>query len=1115
MRAAMSGCGPGRVPPPLSSAILSHISADWPAFADVRASARALSSKTRLTNTLSIAVNEVRVAMAAALLCTDRSASPDTALTKEDEAARQHTIERALRLHSHARSIVSDCAGPLASEWFLSVAQVQKVVSALSSVVGGLAPKVPPPPAPVPVSPPRPTAQTYEQGVHLFLATVAQGMPLSMALSAFGRLSVGHYSHDDKSFFPENPTLGPIADRVSLLCGAQRVTVHGCDGEEEVTLFLVGGVVAALVGRKRLRSRLLEDARRITGGLESLPDFIALPRDEEGRPIIPTSRVTALVEARAAWATELGSIDAVTRTITQGQLVMPRVSAPSQQTVLNHPSWKNDEDAKRALGPVIAKWLASGVLEFVAWNDRMPILLQPCGAVPKGTAPFYRLITDARFANKLYSDWGVTYTTAAQLSSTLNRCDFHFSVDISDAYHLALWAGCGGELRPTKRPIIASGGPGQPNQVTWVDALVNGCTPSTCRGGCDKDLSGIMIDGFIFRFAACQFGQKTAGSPLGCLVRAVARFFARLTEPIHVAAWVDDLIFIMSTPEHGDCAGYVGGCAVCEEYHGRAVKVQEMWREKARALNIPLSAKGHEVSQQGSFTGVAIDTLHGRFSMLPDKLASMVAARDDLAASATSTPRIIARVRGKALHYGCAIPFVTVAAPSLSQLMHGRETGTGPVEVPSLGEEQDAEFDWDREIALSDRTRVALDYLRVALERYGNAGQPLWPIVPSSLYGAFLSGEERDARVLVITFDASVHGWGAVIRTSPDEAGVEVVGGYRTAVELLGATFIDPSALPDCPAAQVYRETLAGFLATQAASKLYALADYTVLIRNDCTGAISALRKGSFRSPALQNVALLHNRLFMDLGASPPLYLHAPGEVLKAEGVDDLSRSVAQDRRASESLPALRRIVASETARLGMAISLDLFAASDNTLVPRFYARYPEPLAEAADALAQLDWGRSLCPHCQRLHRECVFVFPPRRMLPAVIAKARADGLRGVFVVPFTPSDPSWPTLVAASLTPPSDERYPCVVVPASSEFVRARDDLGGAQRLAIMAVDFSRWSRREFTDVCAPCGRQGELRPRASLVSASDASDRRRIAAALLRLGRPRRGAKRPRPDS
>jgi hypothetical protein len=84
-----------------------------------------------------------------------------------------------------------------------------------------------------------------------------------------------------------------------------------------------------------------------------------------------------------------------------------------------------------------------------------------------------------------------TYTTAAQLSSTLNRCDFHFSIDISDAYHLSLWAGCGGELRPVQRPVIVSNGPGQPSEVSWVDAMVNDCTPSTCRGGCDKDLSRV------------------------------------------------------------------------------------------------------------------------------------------------------------------------------------------------------------------------------------------------------------------------------------------------------------------------------------------------------------------------------------------------------------------------------------------------------------------------------------------------------------------------------------------------------------------------------------------------------------------------------------------------
>ena len=64
------------------------------------------------------------------------------------------------------------------------------------------------------------------------------------------------------------------------------------------------------------------------------------------------------------------------------------------------------------------------------------------------------------------------------------------------------------------------------------------------------------------------------------------------------------------------------------------------------------------------------------------------------------------------------------------------------------------------------------------------------------------------------------------------------------------------------------------------------MADFSVLIRSDCVVAISALPKESFRSPALQNGALLHNCLFMDLGAMQPLCLYAPGAVLTAEGVD-------------------------------------------------------------------------------------------------------------------------------------------------------------------------------------------------------------------------------------
>ena len=98
-----------------------------------------------------------------------------------------------------------------------------------------------------------------------------------------------------------------------------------------------------------------------------------------------------------------------------------------------------------------------------------------------------------------------------------------------------------------------------------------------------------------------------------------------------------------------------------------------MWPEKARKLNIPLSAKGHPVGQRGTFTGVAIDTFKGRFYMLPQKLA-----RDELAAAQLSTPRRVARVRGKGLNYGCAIPFVAVATPSRSLLMHSRKFARSP-----------------------------------------------------------------------------------------------------------------------------------------------------------------------------------------------------------------------------------------------------------------------------------------------------------------------------------------------------------------------------------------------------------------------------------------------------
>jgi hypothetical protein len=102
--------------PPLRRAILSHIAHDWPEFAKVRAAARALSQKLRLANALSIVINEVRVTLAATLLCPERPEAVPDAVPREDAEAHSDSVQRALRLYSHAQAIVTDCAEPLVME---------------------------------------------------------------------------------------------------------------------------------------------------------------------------------------------------------------------------------------------------------------------------------------------------------------------------------------------------------------------------------------------------------------------------------------------------------------------------------------------------------------------------------------------------------------------------------------------------------------------------------------------------------------------------------------------------------------------------------------------------------------------------------------------------------------------------------------------------------------------------------------------------------------------------------------------------------------------------------------------------------------------------------------
>jgi hypothetical protein len=104
------------VVPPLSRAILSHIAHDWSEFVEVLAAALALSQKSRLANALSITVNEARVALAAALLCSGQPEAAPGPEPRKDAYARSEAVRLSLLLCLHARAIETDYAVPLAAE---------------------------------------------------------------------------------------------------------------------------------------------------------------------------------------------------------------------------------------------------------------------------------------------------------------------------------------------------------------------------------------------------------------------------------------------------------------------------------------------------------------------------------------------------------------------------------------------------------------------------------------------------------------------------------------------------------------------------------------------------------------------------------------------------------------------------------------------------------------------------------------------------------------------------------------------------------------------------------------------------------------------------------------
>jgi hypothetical protein len=265
---------------------------------------------------------------------------------------------------------------------------------------------------------------------------------------------------------------------------------------------------------------------------------------------------------------------------------------------------------------------------------------------------------------------------------------------------------------------------------------------------------------------------------------------------------------------------------------------------------------------------------------------------------------------------------------------------------------------------------------------------------------------------------------------------------------------------------------------------------------NDTVGALLALRKGCSSSTFLQQCSMSLAMLQRDT-LCHPLYLHAPGDALVAEGVDGLSRETATEVAGPVSSPLVRDRAVQLARALGWELTVDAFASESNSLLPRFSARYAEPRAEVEDAFSVGDWDRSLCPFCGCCHREVLYAFLPPPLLNRFVAKARADGVRAILVTPLAVSAPYWAKLRRASVVP-NEEGYIRNLRQAA-----APADSDSAGELAVFAVNFSPWSSRHSAAVShPPCGMESSFLRRDLHCSPLDQEDRRRICAQMVQLG-------------
>ena len=688
---------------------------------------------------------------------------------------------------------------------------------------------------------------------------------------------------------------------------------------------------------------------------------------------IPDFHITRVISKRSAWFRRFKHhLGQAARVILDGRLTIPMechegppLDSPNMKTCFDSP------DHTRFVDNIISEYLVTGVVSWYPPHAK-PIAICPIGVVPKKTEPYFRLVIDARGPNDRTSRWGSNMKSLASSPHIFEEGSVGWSLDVGKAYVINCLMGCRRAF--TKR--MRSDG----FKYEHI-----GCEPDNCSLGCSKCILGFRWRGQYFVFNAPMFGAKVSGNILDTLLAPLDRWIR--SSGIAMLRWCDDYLFMVPPlPEHRHDTSFCGGigaCVLCNCTRDRAAVLRRKLYSLMEELGFTFSGKDSPLAQRGQFIGLGWDSLKMVFWMAPEKAEKILSLIEPIVDSKICTRRLLAQLRGRLIWFSPCLFGVRLLTRALNAFIGN----------------PDSDAEWDAFVPVPASVLEELQHWAAALPTMSCHERAMSTLKPQQVLELYRLGR-RVVQVYMET-DASIYGWGCIIRYLSDDVWEELRTGANWDSD-------QPVVQVQCEAEGLF-QSLKAFLAI--------VKHKAVLHVTDCLPTLGLPERGSPSSAQLQLTAL---RIWFFCSFYGIFLTSAwtPGDDMVKSGCDALSRELLADPHCAFLLPNAWQVVLDLSRKFDRTPVVDWFADNINHQLDNFWSRSSIPGAAGSDALAAPSWNHLRCPNCDSLFVTFGYFFPPVPLLDRVILKAKQDQASGALVVPRLISSVWWPVLSAAAISP-------------------------------------------------------------------------------------------------